>query len=190
MCGTRLAGNTGRKKIAKKSQSGHHCTTLSDCIFATKTCRLSIIGKKVLGSNMCSTCFHSMVNFGPLTAEIGLGVCGTPANFDECHVLPSSLQRRRSTDLNQTLHNVWPPSVLVHYIYIFGGYCPLREFCQVQNSVNVQVLRSPILAVRHSSSGRQPNFAESYKQWNYGTFPEGAIYIRQGSHHVGHRPTF
>jgi len=31
------------------------------------------------------------------------------------------------------------------YIYIFGGACPLTEFCHVQNSLYVQVLRSPIL---------------------------------------------
>jgi len=30
--------------------------------------------------------------------------------------------------------------------YIFGGSCPLTEFCQVQNSRCVQVMRSPILA--------------------------------------------
>jgi len=34
----------------------------------------------------------------------------------------------------------------LHYIYIFGGSCPLTEFCYVQNSLYVQVLRSPILA--------------------------------------------
>jgi len=43
---------------------------------------------------------------------------------------------------------------------------------------------------RHSSSGRQPNFAACYKEWNYGTFEDGATYIRHGSHHVGHRPAF
>jgi len=32
----RLAENTARKKIAKKSQSGHHPTTLSGYIFAIK----------------------------------------------------------------------------------------------------------------------------------------------------------
>jgi len=31
-------------------------------------------------------------------------------------------------------------------IYTFGGLLPLREFCQLQNSLCVQVLRSPILA--------------------------------------------
>jgi len=30
---------------------------------------------------------------------------------------------------------------------IFGGFCPLSEFCQVQTSLCVQVLSSPILAV-------------------------------------------
>jgi len=31
------------------------------------------------------------------------------------------------------------------YIYIFGGSCPLTEFCQLQNSLCVQLLRSAIL---------------------------------------------
>jgi len=45
-------------------------------------------------------------------------------------------------------------------------------------------------SARHSSSGRQPNSVAWYKEWNYGTFAEGAIYIRLGGHHIGHRPTF
>jgi len=43
---------------------------------------------------------------------------------------------------------------------------------------------------RHSSSGRQPNFVVWYKEWNYGTFAEGATYIRLGGHHVGRSSTF
>jgi len=46
------------------------------------------------------------------------------------------------------------------------------------------------VTARHSSSGRQPNFAAWYKEWNYEIFSEGATYIRPGGHHVGHRPTF
>jgi len=74
----------------------------------------------------------------------------------------SLLQRRRSTEANQTLHDVWPSPARLHYVYIFGGCCPVTEFCQVQNSLCVlQVLRSPIgsVAARHSSSGREPKFA-------------------------------
>jgi len=107
---------------------------------------VSRIGKKLLNSIMSSTCLHNMANIGPLAAEIGSGVWGTPANLNGFRVLPSLLQRRRSPEDNQTFHNVWPPPGLVHYIYIFGGSCSLTEFCPVPNSLYDQVLRSPILA--------------------------------------------
>jgi len=87
-----------------------------------------------------------MANFVPLTAEIGSGVWGTPANFNGFRVLPSLLQGRRSPEANQTLHDVWPSSWLVHYIYIFGGSFPLTEIWPVQYLRYVQVLRSPLLA--------------------------------------------
>ena len=38
MCCMQLIENIGHKKIAKKLPSGHHRTTLSGYIFATKTC--------------------------------------------------------------------------------------------------------------------------------------------------------
>jgi len=103
-----------------------------------------------------------MVKVGPLTAEIGWQVWGTPwQNFNRFRVLASSLHRRRSTEVNQILHDVWPSPALVHYNIHFRGLLPLTEFYQVQNSFCVQVLRSPILAallhIRHSSSFRQPN---------------------------------
>ena len=71
---------------------------------------------------------------------------GTQANFNGFCVLAALLQRRRSTEANQTLQDVWPSPGLVQYIFIFGGSCPVAEFFQVQNSLCVQVLRSPILA--------------------------------------------
>jgi len=43
--------------------------------------------KHLLNSNTYSTCLHNVVNFGPLTAEIGWWVCGTPANFTKFRVL-------------------------------------------------------------------------------------------------------
>ena len=72
---------------------------------------------------------------------------GHPNKFNGFRVLPSLLQRRRSPKANQTSHDVWPSPGLLHYIYIFGGSkLPLTEFCQVQNSLYVQVLCSRILA--------------------------------------------
>jgi len=135
----RLAGNAG----CKKSPSRHHRTTLSGCSFAT---HISTIRKNLLNSNISSRRPHNMANFGPLRAEIGLPVWGTSANFNRFRVLASLLQRRRSPEANQTLHDLWPSPGLVHYIYIFGGFCPLTEFCYVQNSPCVKVLHSPILA--------------------------------------------
>jgi len=101
---------------------------------------------------------HSMVNFGPLATEIGLLVWGTPANVNGFRMLASFLQQRRSTEVNQTLRDVWLSLELVQCIYIVGG--PMMEFCKVQNTLCVQVLRCAIsVSARQSSSGRQPNFA-------------------------------
>ena len=73
----RLAGNAG----PKKSPSGHHRTTLSGHVLATKAC-IDNRKKNLLSSNTSSTVPDNMVNFGPLTAEIGSGVWGTPTNFN------------------------------------------------------------------------------------------------------------
>jgi len=71
-------------------------------------------------------CPQNMVNLGPLTAEIGSGVCGTPANFNGFRVLAALLHGTLVVGISQTL-----------------------------------------------------------RRWT-----EGATYIRQGDHHVGHWPTF
>jgi len=47
--------------------------------------------KNMLSSNISSTCPHSMVNFGPLAAEIDPVVWGTPANFNGFRVLAALL---------------------------------------------------------------------------------------------------
>jgi len=84
--------------------------------------------KNLLNSNTSSTCPHNMVNFSPLTVEIGSLVWSTPANFNSFRILASLLHRHRSTEVNQTLHDVWPSPGLVHYIYVSGGSCHLTEF--------------------------------------------------------------
>ena len=74
------------QKSRQKSPSGHHCTTSTGYIFATKA-RIDNRTKNLLSSNTSSTCPDNMVNLGPsstcpdnmvnlgpLTAEIGSGV--------------------------------------------------------------------------------------------------------------------
>jgi len=63
-------------KNRQNSPSGHHRTTLSGYIFATKAC-IDNRKKILLSSNTSPTCPHDMVNFGPLTAEICWRVWGT-----------------------------------------------------------------------------------------------------------------
>ena len=99
-------------------------------IYSRQPRHVSTIGKKL--NNNISTCPYNMANFGQLTDEIGSGVWGTPANFNGFRVLASLLQRRRSTEANQILHDVWPSHGLVHCIYVFGGSCSLTEFRYVQ----------------------------------------------------------
>jgi len=67
------------QKIANNSPSGHHCTSLSGYIFATKA-RIDN-RKKLLNSNISPTYPYNMVNFGSLAAEIGSRVSGTSANY-------------------------------------------------------------------------------------------------------------
>jgi len=62
-CCTRLTENTGRKK----SPSQQHRTTLSGCIFTTK----AWVDNWKKHSSTFSTCPHSILNFSPLTAQIG-----------------------------------------------------------------------------------------------------------------------
>jgi len=134
------------------------------------------LGKNFLNSNISSTCPYNMVNIGPLSAEIGWRVSGTQENFNGFCVLASLLHRRRSTEVNQILHHVWPSPWLVYHIYIFGGSC----LYQVQNSLCIQVLHASILeALLHSTQAvcvRQPNFAACDKEGNYGTFTPPPIF--------------
>jgi len=123
-CCTQLAENTGCKKSPKIC----HLRTIAQlCRAVSSQLRhVSTIGKNLLNSNISSRCPHNMANFGPLTAEIGLPVWGTPANFNGFCVLAALLYGTLVVCISQTL-----------------------------------------------------------QRWT-----EGATYIRQGGHHVGHWPTF
>jgi len=57
------------QKIAKKSPSAHHRTSLSGYIFATKA-RIDNLKKLVKQQYTSSTRPDNMVNFGPVAAEI------------------------------------------------------------------------------------------------------------------------
>jgi len=98
-CCTWLPENTGCKKSPKKSPSRHHRTSLSGYIFATKAYVDN--RKKMVNSNTSCTRPHN--KFGPLVAEIGPVVWGTPGNFNGCHVLAALLRGTLVVGISQTL---------------------------------------------------------------------------------------
>ena len=78
------------------------------------------------------------------------------------------------------------------YIHFPGLLPPDRILPRAEFTLRPALAFSYIGSVtaRHLRSGRQRKFAALYSEWNYGTFAEGATYIRLGGHHFGHRPTF
>jgi len=58
--------------------------------------------KNLLSSNTSSTRPRNVVNFGPLTAEIGLVVWGTSANFNGFRILAALLHGTPVVGISQT----------------------------------------------------------------------------------------
>jgi len=86
MCCKWLAANAGPKKSRQKSPSGHHRTTLSGYIFATKA-RID----------------NWKLNFGPLAAEIVSLVWGTSGNFNGFRALAALVHGTLVVGVSQTL---------------------------------------------------------------------------------------
>ena len=87
---------------AKMTQKNRHLGTITQLCWAvpvSSQLRHRQSEKNLLSSNTTSTCPRNMVNFGPLTAEIGSGVWGTPENFNGFRV--GSLTARHSTSGHQ-----------------------------------------------------------------------------------------
>ena len=101
-CCTRLTQNTGRKK---NSPSRHHCIYLaiSSQLRHVSTIRKKLVKQQYLPHN--PTCPYSMVNFGPLAAEIGLPVWGTLAHFNGFRVLAALLHGTLVVGITQTLRH-------------------------------------------------------------------------------------
>jgi len=106
---------------------------------------ISTIGKTLLNSNISSRRPHNMANVGTLMAEICLPVWGTPANFNRfrvCFVTAAMSLTGGQANFARSLVISWAGTLYIHW----GGNLPLAEFCHVQNSLCVLVLRFRILA--------------------------------------------
>ena len=102
---------------------------------------------------------------------------------------------RRTAEFNQTLHNVWPSAALVYCIYIFGGSCPVTEFCQVQYALCVQ---SYVLAALLHGTG-DVGVSQTLRHGTRNGIMELSLFIIfhrrrhlyfEGGHQVWRKPSF
>jgi len=127
---TQLVENTGCKNYAKKSPA-HHRTISSGYTFATKA---RINNRKNLLNSTISTCPDNMVNFDPLVAEIDWRIWAPQQiskHFASWLRYCSDVTQQKPTKLCRMFGRLlgW------YTVYIFGGSCPVMEFCQVKNSL-------------------------------------------------------
>ena len=144
-------------------------------IFATKAC-IDNRNKKLVKQQYLPFMSSQYGELRPTNGWDLFESLGHPSKFQWVLRL-AFVTRRRSPEANQTLHYVWPSSGLLHYT-LSGALAPW------QNSLYVQVWRSPILAALLQGTPAVGT-SETLRRW-----ANGAKYIRQGSRHVGPRPTF
>ena len=89
------------QKSRQKSPSGHHPTTLSAYIFATKAC-IDNPKKNLLSSNISSTCPHNMVNLRPTSGWDRFVSLGTLGNFNGFRVWAALLHGTVVVGVSQT----------------------------------------------------------------------------------------
>jgi len=123
---------------------------------------ISTIEKKCLNSNVCSTCPHNMVNVGPLTTEISVREFGAPSKFQQVSCLgfltaPTSLNGGQP-HFARCLAVSWAGTLYIHFWGLLppNGILPAAKFT-LRPSLALSYIGS--VTARHSSSGRQPNFA-------------------------------
>jgi len=161
MCCTQLAGNTGRKSY---TQNRHLCTIAQLCLAISSQLRhVWTIGKNLLNSNISSRCPHNMANLiGPCISGWNRSASlGTPENLNGFRVLASTvatLLNGRQPNFARCLAVSWACTLLPP-----NGILQRAKFT-LRPSLALSYIGS--VTARHLSSGREPNFAACYKEWN------------------------
>jgi len=145
ICCTRLTENTQRRNLS----SAHHRTTLLGYILR----HVSTIGKKIVKQLYL---LHMSSQYGerrPTSSWHRLGVCDPQqilTGFASWLRYYSDVARRRSTTLSTMFGHLLGWNTIYTF---FGVFSPVMEFCQVQNSLCIQVLHYPILATLLHGTG-------------------------------------
>jgi len=191
MCCMRLAKNTRRKNSPKIRHLGNIarvCRAVSSQIK-----HVSTIGKKLIKQQYL---LHTSSHYGELPPTNGWDQFTSlqhPSKFQRvsrlAFVTAATSLTGGQPNLARRLVVSWAGILSTH----FRGLLPLTEFCPVQTSLYVQVLRSSILAaLLHGTpaSGVSQTLWRGIQGMELRNFRRGPTYIRLGGHQVGHRPTF
>jgi len=163
--------------------SGHHRTTLSDCILATK----AFINnwKKIVKQQYL---LHMSPQYGELQPTRSLDWFRSLWHSSKFQQVSHLAFVTRATSVTgsqpnfaQCLAVSWAGALHTHK-HIFGGWgllppkgiLPGAEFT-LRPCLALYYIDS--ITARHSSSGHKPNFAGWYKEWMYWIFAEGATYM-------------
>jgi len=191
MCCKWLTENTGRKnspKIRHLDTMAQLCQAIS-----SQLRHISTIGKKFVKQHYPRHMFSEYGELRPISSWDRFTSLEHPSKFQRVSHLAVVTAATSLTggqpNFAQCLAISWPGTLYMHFRGLLppDGILHGAKFT-LRQSLALSYIGS--VTAQHSSSGRQPNFVAWYKEWNYGTFAEGATYIWLGSHHVGHRPTF
>jgi len=159
------------QKWRKNSPSAHHRTTLSGYIFATKACidnRKKVVKQQYL--------LHMSLQYGELHPTSGWDRFGSLGHFSKfqwlsrlCFVTIAALLTSGQPNFARCLAISWAGTLYMHFRGLLPhfGILPAAKFTLCL-SVAFSCFGS--ITARHWSSGRHPNFAAWYNEWNYWTF--------------------
>jgi len=122
--------NTERKNYAKNRRLrtfAQLCRAISSQLLACIDNQKKLVKQHY--SNISSTCSHNMVNFGPLTADIGSGVWCTTSKFQRVSLLASLIKANCKNNYNNRLLKscpILPRSSLIFYFLVFSGFMARR----------------------------------------------------------------
>jgi len=166
MCCSRLAANTGRKKVAKN----RHLRTIAQLrrAMSSQLRHMSTIGKSVKQQYL----LHTSSQYGELRLTSGwdrLVSLGHSSKFQRVSrlgfVTAATSLNGSQPNFARCLAVCWAGTLYIHCLGLLppNGTLPGAKFT-LRPSLAFSYIGS--VTARHSSSGRQPNVAGWYKEWN------------------------
>ena len=146
---------------------------MSGCIFALQLRHVSTVRKKLVKQQYLLQMSPQYGELWPTNSSDRLGSLWHPSKFQRVSCLSFVTAATSLTggqpNIARCLAVSWAGTLYIHFRGLLppDGILPGAKFT-LRPSLAFFYIGS--VTARHSSSGRLPNFAAWYKEWNYGTF--------------------